>query len=321
MSDAKDERKSGHRVPIVAVDVGGSGLRLTTWTDAAQPGPVRSASGARVGASGVDLDALIADAKKLLGEDRPEILVWSMRGLLFLSDTANVAGTLANQLKAKTTVVVSDALANLVGAIGDLVPGAVVAAGTGAVAFGTDFRSIWQRVDGWGHVLGDAGSAASVGMNGLRAALRANDNLPGGSQRLLETATDRIGPPSTWPRQMMTSADAPERLAAIAPLVTEAAEQGDDAAAAICMDAGQSLGQALLTAAEGIAGAKLVATGGLLKAASIRTALEAQVIAHGGTLTDAAGGALDGALSLGRQFAATGKLPTHAPFLTIEQRR
>ncbi len=90
--------------------------------------------------------------------------------------------------------VVSDAVASLVGALGGLRPGAVVAAGTGAVAFGSDFADTWTKVDGWGHVLGDRGSAAWVGLEGLRAALRsatASPAVPPASSRRPRTCSVR----------------------------------------------------------------------------------------------------------------------------------
>ena len=76
---------------VVAVDVGGSGLRLTTY--AGSPGPVLTAPGVRVGSGGIDVAALVADARSLSasaaaesasGAVPPEVVVWSMRGLLFL---------------------------------------------------------------------------------------------------------------------------------------------------------------------------------------------------------------------------------------------
>lgn len=309
---------------MVAVDVGGSGLRLTTY--AAGRGPVRTAAGARVGVGGIDLASLVADARALLDADEkataagqpetPEVVVWSMRGLLFLADRAEVLRTVAAGLGARRTVVVSDAVANLVGATGRIGPGAVVAAGTGAVAFGTDFAGQWRRVDGWGHVLGDAGSAAVLGMEGLRAALRAHDGLPDGSPALLEAATALIGPPETWPRQVMTTPDAPERLAAVAPIVTVAAVD-DPVARELCARTGSALAQALLRAAEGLPTPTLTATGGLLSAAPVASALDEALARAGATRSPALGGALDGALLLARHLLETGQVPAHPAYLLV----
>lgn len=306
---------------VVAVDVGGSGLRLQSY--AVGPGPVLAAPGARVGAGGIDVAALVADARSLLdagaGEiassaRAPEVLAWSMRGLLFLADRTDVLRTVAEGLGARRTIVVSDAVAGLVGATGRIGPGAVVAAGTGAVAFGTDFDRQWRRVDGWGHVLGDAGSAAALGMAGLRAALRAHDGLPDGSATLLAAAVDLLGPPDGWPRLVMTTADAPERLASVAPLVTEAAGS-DPVAQALCVQAGSDLADSLLRAADGLESPHLAATGGLLAAAPVADALDRRLAERGARRSPTHGGALDGALLLARQLRDTGHVPEHPAYL------
>ncbi|WP_256794855.1 BadF/BadG/BcrA/BcrD ATPase family protein [Terrabacter sp. Ter38] len=311
---------------VVAVDVGGSGLRLQSY--AGSPGPVLRAPGVRVGAGGIDVAALVSDARALMGaspddENRfgtaaPAVVVWSMRGLLFLADRSEVLRTVAQGLGAERTVVVSDAVANLVGATGRIGPGAVVAAGTGAVAFGTDFEQQWRRVDGWGHVLGDAGSAAALGMAGLRAALRAHDGLPDGSPALLVAATELLGPPEGWPRLVMTSPDAPERLAAVAPLVTAAADV-DDVARTLCVRSGVDLADSLLRAAEGLTDPILTATGGLLSARPVADALDDRLAETGGGArrSPALGGALDGALHLARHLRDTGTVPEHPAYLLV----
>lgn len=306
---------------VVAVDVGGSGLRLQRY--AGSPGPVVTAPGARVGSGGIDVAALVADARALLGSvagespsdtGPPEVVVWSMRGLLFLADRTHVLRIVAEGLGARRTVVVSDAVANLVGATGRIGPGAVVAAGTGAVAFGTDFDRQWRRVDGWGHVLGDAGSAAALGMAGLRAALRAHDGLPDGSHALLGAAVDLLGPPEDWPRLVMTTADAPERLAAVAPLVTAAAGT-DPVALGLCGQAGTHLADSLLRAAHGLEHPVLAATGGLLVATPVAEALDRRLALAGARRSPALGGALEGALHLARQLRDTGHVPEHPAYL------
>ena len=108
----------------------------------------------------------------------------------------------------------------MVGAVGSVRPGAVVAAGTGAVAFATDFDQVWRRVDGWGHILGDRGSSVWVGLQALEAALMTLDGVTAGGEALLAAATEQLGPPETWPRLAMTRQDAVAVIAGVAPLVT-----------------------------------------------------------------------------------------------------
>ncbi len=308
---------------VVGVDVGGSGLRLQ-WSYAGQPGPVLTAPGVRIGSGGVDVEALAEDAARLLhegGVDEVAAVCWSQRGLLFLSDPVEVVRVVSRSLGAARTAVVSDAVASLVGALGGVRPGAVVAAGSGAVAFGSDFgaadTSVWRLVDGWGHVLGDRGSAAWVGLEGLRAGLRFHDGLPGGSERLLVEGESVFGATSHWPRRVMTGGDAPALLASFAPRVADAATAGDPVASRICSTAGESLAESLLSAARGIESPVLAATGGLLGAEPVRSALESSVAAAGAALTPAVGGALDGALHLAGVLAETGAIPRHPAYVHL----
>ncbi|KRE42495.1 BadF/BadG/BcrA/BcrD ATPase family protein [Knoellia sp. Soil729] len=310
---------------VVGVDVGGSGLRLT-FRYAGRLSSVLTAPGARIGERGVDVGALVADASRLLREGGVAVgdvaaVCWSQRGLLFLSNPTEVVGAVSSGLGAARTAVVSDAVASLVGALGEVRPGAVVAAGTGAVAFGSDFgsadTSVWRLVDGWGHVLGDRGSAASVGLAGLRAGLRHHDGLPDGSERLLVDGEAAFGPTSHWPRRVMTGAESPQLLASFAPRVAQAATVGDAVAARICREAGEALAESLFSAARGITEPTLVATGGLLDASPVRESLEAAVRAAGATLTPAVGGALDGALHLATLLGETGTIPRHPAYVHL----
>jgi len=316
---------------LVAIDVGGSGLRLRRVLDD-RAGPVRTAPGARVTADGIDLDTLVTSAERLLSEDHVDrdhrveidVLVWSMRGLLGLLDPATVHRTVALRLGAARTVVCSDALSSLVGGVGAVRAGAVVAAGTGAVAFGTDFADVWRRVDGWGHVLGDRGSGAWVGLEGLQAALRTSDGVGDGvgdaksacGGALLAAARAHFGPVEGWPRMVMTRSDAPELLAGFAPSVSGLAEH-DQAAAAICAAAGRALAASLASAAAGIEDGRLVAVGGLLRAVPVRRAFEGACAEAGLTLTPARGTSLDGALLIARHLASGRPLPGRAPFLLV----
>ena len=66
-----------------------------------------------------------------------------------------------------------DSITSYLGALRDR-RGAIVAAGTGCVALGVGVTDV-ARVDGWGNLIGDAGSGYWIGRAGLNAALRAHD--------------------------------------------------------------------------------------------------------------------------------------------------
>ena len=302
---------------LVGVDVGGSGLRCRVEVDGV-PGPVHAAAGARITPAGIDIDALVDSvAPYVLPAGRPDVFVWSMRGLTALADPPVVMAALKARFASVRTALVGDALAAMVGAVGGVRPGAVVAAGSGAVAFATDFGETWRRIDGWGHILGDRGSSAWVGLRALECALETYDGVSTGGAALLVAATERLGHPESWPRQVMTRSDAVEVIASLAPSVTALADT-DPEAARICGDAGRALAHSLAAAAAGIEGARLSSTGGLLGAAPVRRAFEAAATRLGLVVEPALGTNLDGALALARHLAAGGELTGNAAYLVVD---
>lgn len=66
-----------------------------------------------------------------------------------------------------------DSVSGYLGCLGSR-QGSAIAAGTGVVTLATGANA-YARVDGWGHILGDAGSGYWIGREGLDAAMRAYD--------------------------------------------------------------------------------------------------------------------------------------------------
>lgn len=66
-----------------------------------------------------------------------------------------------------------DSISGYLGCLGYM-RGSAVAAGTGVVTLATGISS-YSRVDGWGNIMGDAGSGYWIGRAGLEAAMRAYD--------------------------------------------------------------------------------------------------------------------------------------------------
>lgn len=299
------------------MDVGGSGLRCRVEVDGV-PGPVHSAPGARITPSGIDICALVDSVAPCVETaGRPDVFVWSMRGLVALAEPTDVMATLKTRFGSTRTALVGDALAAMVGAVGRVRPGAVVAAGSGAVAFATDFGETWRRIDGWGHVLGDRGSSAWVGLRALESALEAYDGVSTSGAALLVAATERLGHPESWPRQVMTRSDAVEVIASLAPSVTALAAT-DPEAGRICGDAGRALAHSLAAAAAGIEGARLSSTGGLLAAEPVRRAFDAEAARLGLAVEPAVGTNLDGALALARHLAEGHELAGNTAYLFVD---
>ena len=302
---------------VLGVDIGGSGMRAA-WSNGSAHGATVLADGAAIGPDGIDVAALLTALQPYAVQlpSQPDVVVWSMRGLTTLADPQDVMGRVGSVTGARRTVVVSDALASLVGAVGGVRPGAVLAAGTGAVMLATDFDTVWHRGDGWGHVLGDRGSGAWIGLQAVQAALRHRDGLDDGSADLLVTITDLWGDPYTWPRAVMTGRSAPAALAALAPVVGELAGS-DPAAAAICREAGHELARTLATGALKVPGARLCAVGGLLRIPAVCQSFHDAVGLLGLALAPAQGTALDGALLLGRHVGEGRTLAAHPPYLLL----
>lgn len=166
------------------------------------------------------------------GIGRLDTAVVGAAGLASLGDAlrAELPAALARELGVRRVALAADAVTAYVGALGPR-PGAVVAAGTGLIAVGTDLTG-WRRADGWGHLLGDCGGGAWIGRAGLEAALRAHDGRDNGSGRLLELAEEMFGPAALLPGRLYPRTDRAAVLASFAPRVAECAD-GDAVAADI----------------------------------------------------------------------------------------
>lgn len=160
-------------------------------------------------------------------------------------DLHRVGELLRRELAVERLTIASDGLTSLLGALGDR-DGAVVAAGTGTVCVARRGDRL-VKVDGWGALLGDAGSGFAIGRAGLDVALRHADGR-GGSEVLLRAAELRYGPRQEM-SQRIYAAPVPTRvIAEFAREVAGAAEAGDGHALAILEEAGRELALTATTA-------------------------------------------------------------------------
>jgi N-acetylglucosamine kinase-like BadF-type ATPase len=168
----------------------------------------------------------------------------------FVYDPAELeplATTLRRRLGLAHVVVASDVVTSYLGALGPR-PGVVVAAGTGTVALAADGRGAVALVDGWGHLLGDAGSGFAIGRAGLSSALRALDGR-GGSEDLRVRAEHLYGPLHELPTAIYGGEGPARRVAAFAEAVADAARAGDAKAREIWADAASELASTAIAAA------------------------------------------------------------------------
>jgi N-acetylglucosamine kinase-like BadF-type ATPase len=120
-------------------------------------------------------------------------------------------------------------------------PGIVAIAGTGSIAFGRNREGKCARAGGWGYVFGDEGGAFDITRQALRAALRQEEGWgpPTALGEMLLRATGAQNA-SDLLHRCYTDDFSRERVAALAPLVGQAAAGGDQIAHEILKGAAQS---------------------------------------------------------------------------------
>ncbi|MFE0515292.1 N-acetylglucosamine kinase [Streptomyces sp. NPDC058964] len=257
---------------FLAVDSGGSGLRAVVGIPGRGLSAVReSREPVRTGARGIDpghlLEQLLPMARALADEVAPaglDTAVVGAAGFATLGDAlrAELPGALARELGVRSVALAADAVTAYVGALGPR-PGAVIAAGTGLIAIGTDLTR-WRRADGWGHLLGDCGSGAWIGRAGLEAALRAHDGRDGGSARLLACAEELFGPMPGLPGRLYPRSDRAAVLASFAPRVAACAE-ADPVAADILRTAARHMADSAAAVCPTAGEPRIALTGGLFR--------------------------------------------------------
>ncbi len=178
--------------------------------------------------SGVEVAGLCAG---LAGVDRPK-------------DARIMRRVLAEILPETQLVVENDALVALVGATGRR-PGAIVIAGTGSIALGVNAEGRRARAGGWGHILGDEGSGYDIARQGLMACLCDYDGRAKATRirdkvvrELYLDSIDEVIPLLYQGRLNHT------QIAALLPLVLEAAEEEDEVALGLLDQASRHLARA-----------------------------------------------------------------------------
>ncbi|MGW0671975.1 N-acetylglucosamine kinase [Streptomyces sp. NPDC002746] len=319
---------------VLGVDSGGSGLRVALGTVGSDV-PLGTAAGAepvRTGPSGIDaahlLEQLLPAVRELLarhgGGSHVVAAAIGAAGMGTLGDRlrAELPAALTDALGVRRLALAADAVTAYAGAVGQR-PGAVVAAGTGLIALGTDLTR-WRRADGWGHLLGDSGGGAWIGRAGLDAAMRAHDGRRGGSRALLGRLEAVFGPAPGLPGLLYPRTDRPAVLASFAPEVAGCAAH-DPVAEGILRDAAGHIAEAAAavcpTAGADAGGCEVALTGGLFRMGEpllvpLREEL-ARFLPHARAVPGS-GDPLIGSLRIARALATGGLLlPRHPTLLSI----
>ncbi|GAA2065966.1 BadF/BadG/BcrA/BcrD ATPase family protein [Streptomyces albiaxialis] len=311
---------------VLGVDSGGSGLRVAL-ARAGGPGPagragvVTSAEPVRTGPSGIDAahmaELLEPAVRELLdragaGGGLGAVCVGAT-GMASLGDDlrAGLPSFLRGTFGVRRLALAADGVTAYAGALGER-PGAVVVAGTGLIAMGTDLRS-WDRADGWGHLLGDCGGGAWIGRAGLEAAMRAFDGREGGSEVLRKCAEEAFGGAlGGLPGQLYPRTDRPAVLASFAPEVALSAAE-DPVAEGILREAAREIARSAAAVCPAPGGRLegtvpgLALTGGLFRLGEpltgpVREALAARL--PDVPVVEPAGDPLDGAVVIAARLAS-----------------
>ena len=150
-------------------------------------------------------------------------------------------------IKPENIIISHDALIALVGGIGNDV-GIVVSAGTGSIVFGRNHRRETKRVGGWGYILDDEGGAYKIAVMGMKAALQAYDGREI-STCLIEDLKNYFGLTDIEEliEVVYRSGLGVKEIAALAPIIDNAAFLGDEVANKIIDNAVDELVKATVT--------------------------------------------------------------------------
>lgn len=202
---------------------------------------------------------------------------------------------------ARAVFLAHDSITGFLGSLGSH-SGAVVAAGTGVVTLGVGPAGM-ARVDGWGHIIGDAGSGYWIGRVALEAALRAWDGRDEATT-LTALLKDNFSSPEAAYVELQTNPDRVRLIASFAKQVAAHAES-DDVARQIIRRAG---GELALSVATALRRAGLMEeeaphvswAGSLLNGVRLHTQFEAALwkLAPGVVITPPLGLPLDGVVLL-----------------------
>jgi len=220
---------------VIGIDAGGT---KTVGLLADQTGKVLAevrGSGANLQTHGeLEVEKVFDDVMEALRQGRTIAAVGlGIAGVDRPHDEAVIRGILRRLGHRETARVVNDAAIALVAGAPEG-RGIVVLAGTGSIAYGIDRTGRTARSGGYGFLLADEGSGYWLGHQALRSTVRAADGR-GPATRLAPLVYEAMEVTSVGelvPR-VYEKGLPKHRIAALAPLVQRARDEGDEVAAAL----------------------------------------------------------------------------------------
>jgi glucosamine kinase len=217
---------------------------------------------------------------------------------------ADAAGLLAriDDPSVHEVILAHDSTTSFLGALGDE-RGAVVAAGTGVVTLAVGAERV-ARVDGWGYLVGDAGSGYWIGREALDAVMREFDGR-GPATSLRAVAEERWPDLSQAYIHIQSDPDRVRLVASFAEHVARLAAEGDAVSQNITVRAGGELAHSVETALRRVRSDdgehfSVCAIGGVFRSPQLREAFASHIAASelDVALVEPRGHGIDGAVAL-----------------------
>lgn len=172
-------------------------------------------------------------------------------------------------IPARHHLLTTDAEIALAAAVRDA-PGIIVIAGTGSIAFARDDQGKLLRAGGWGVPFDDRGSGYDLGRMAVGAALEAVDGR-GPHTLLVDRICHRLDLGDIT--EVVSQQLEPQQVAALFPLVMEAARDGDLVARHLCDEAARDLARLAITLLKRAGWTRhpipVVTTGGVFKSSNL----------------------------------------------------
>ncbi len=269
---------------VIGIDGGGTRLRAAIATEDGNllgRGEAGTGNYHDVGADVVrdNIGQAVAQAWKAAGQPprRADAMFLGLGSIVTPEDRAVIRGIVQELgiVSAERIGVDHDLRVALAGGLAGQ-PGIVLIAGTGSSCYGRNEQGQNWQAGGWGPILDDPGSSYWLGRQAMIAAIRDYDGR-GSKTRLHPTVVEALGIGSMREisRRVELEGMARSEIAALAPLVTTAAAEGDEVACSLIERGADQLALMVATVAEHVSFATstpqipVVITGGLTSAGSV----------------------------------------------------